>query len=74
VSSLRQMSTAKTETTALSPDMARRAAGIVAVLDKLYPEPPVPLNHNDDFTFLCAVVLCKCGVCARCCGVMCCAV
>ncbi len=27
------------------------------VLNKLYPNPPVPLNYNDAFTFLCAVVL-----------------
>lgn len=60
------MSAPKVEaSTTLSPDMARRAAGIVAVLDKLYPEPPVPLNHKDDFTFLCAVVLCTCSIRAR---------
>ncbi|KAG5191581.1 DNA glycosylase, partial [Tribonema minus] len=27
------------------------------VLDRLYPEPPMPLNHTDPFTLLCAVLL-----------------
>lgn len=30
---------------------------IQTVLNKLYPNPPVPLNYNSPFTFLCAVVL-----------------
>ena len=30
---------------------------IMQTLDHLYPEPPVPLNHKDTFTLLCAVML-----------------
>lgn len=57
---LRRMSVVKEENGVMSADLARRVAGISSVLDKLYPHPPVPLNHRDDFTFLCAVVLCEC--------------
>jgi endonuclease-3 len=31
--------------------------GIMKVLDSYFPEPPVPLNSNDPFTFLCSVIL-----------------
>lgn len=34
-----------------------KALRILEILDRLYPEPPVPLNHSNDFTFLVAVVL-----------------
>lgn len=34
-----------------------KASMIQTVLNKLYPNPPVPLNYNSPFTFLCAVVL-----------------
>lgn len=34
-----------------------KANMIQMVLNKLYPNPPVPLNYNSPFTFLCAVVL-----------------
>ena len=34
-----------------------RATDIRTVLNILYPNPPVPLNHSDTFTFLVAVVL-----------------
>ena len=39
--------------------MTRRAKArkIQAILDRLYPEPPIPLVHGDPFTLLCAVVL-----------------
>ena len=39
--------------------MARRekAAKIGEILDRLYPEPPIPLEHHDPFTLLVAVVL-----------------
>jgi endonuclease-3 len=36
---------------------AERAARIHAELDRLYPEPPIPLAHVDPFTLLVAVVL-----------------
>jgi hypothetical protein len=42
-----------------SQDLRRRAEGIAQVLDQFFPDPPVPLNHSDAFTLLCAVVLCK---------------
>jgi endonuclease III len=35
----------------------QKAAGIRRVLNQLYPDPPIPLNHRDTFTFLLAVVL-----------------
>ena len=31
--------------------------GIQKVLDQYFPDPPVPLNSNDPFTFLCSVIL-----------------
>ena len=34
-----------------------KAAGIAAILDRLYPHPKVPLNHHDAYTFLVAAVL-----------------
>ncbi len=34
-----------------------RAASIQRVLDDLYPNPPAPLDHCNDFTFLVAVIL-----------------
>jgi endonuclease-3 len=34
-----------------------KAHRIMEVLDALYPHPPVPLDHRNDFTFLVAVVL-----------------
>ena len=34
-----------------------RASRIIAVLDGLYPETPIPLNHNDPYTLLVAVML-----------------
>jgi len=34
-----------------------KADRIGAILDELYPEPPVPLDHADDFTLLVAVML-----------------
>jgi endonuclease-3 len=36
---------------------AEKAAKIGAMLDDLYPEPPIPLVHRDPFTLLVAVVL-----------------
>ena len=34
-----------------------KAARIGAILDELYPETPIPLQHVDPFTLLCAVML-----------------
>ncbi|MBX7192095.1 MAG: endonuclease III [Sandaracinaceae bacterium] len=36
---------------------AEKAARIVAILERLYPETPIPLDHLDAFTLLVAVVL-----------------
>ncbi len=36
---------------------AEKAARVAAILDELYPEPPIPLDHGDPFTLLCAVML-----------------
>jgi endonuclease III len=36
---------------------AEKAKKIGAILDRLYPEPPVPLEHRDPFTLLVAVLL-----------------
>ena len=37
--------------------LARKTRRIVAILDELYPEPPIPLDHRDPFTLLVAVML-----------------
>ena len=34
-----------------------KAERIQEILDELYPDPPIPLHHRDDFTLLVAVVL-----------------
>src|SRR5216117_3687477 len=36
---------------------AEKAARIGEILDRLYPQPPIPLGHRDPFTLLVAVVL-----------------
>ena len=36
---------------------AEKARKIAAILDELYPAPPIPLEHRDPFTLLVAVVL-----------------
>lgn len=36
---------------------AEKAARISTILDDLYPDPPVPLDHSDPFTLLVAVLL-----------------
>ena len=36
---------------------ADKAARIQAILDAHFPSPPIPLQHDDPFTLLCAVVL-----------------
>lgn len=37
--------------------LAEKAARIAAILDRLYPAPPIPLAHQDAFSLLVAVVL-----------------
>lgn len=39
------------------PAVRLKAERVLEVLNRLYPDPPVPLNHSNDFTFLVAVVL-----------------
>ena len=36
---------------------AEKASRIIEILDGLYPEVPVPLDHHDPFTLLVAVLL-----------------
>ena len=36
---------------------AEKANRIVKILDDLYPETPIPLDHRDPFTLLIAVLL-----------------
>lgn len=38
-------------------DLAQKAERIGEILDELYPEPPIPLDHRDPFTLLVAVAL-----------------
>jgi len=38
-------------------DLSQKAARIMALLDELYPVPPIPLDHTDPFSLLVAVVL-----------------
>ncbi|NUN13302.1 MAG: endonuclease III [Myxococcales bacterium] len=37
--------------------IAAKAAKIAAILDELFPDPPIPLEHQDPFTLLVAVIL-----------------
>eukprot|EP00903_Cladosiphon_okamuranus_P008226 g7919.t1 len=39
------------------PRLAEKTALIIQVMDKLYPNPPIPINHLDSFTLLCGVLL-----------------
>jgi endonuclease III len=39
------------------PKKLERAARIGGILDELYPQPPIPLEHEDPFTLLIAVML-----------------
>jgi endonuclease III len=41
----------------LSPKMKAKAAEIQRILDELYPETPIPLQHNDPYSLLVAVLL-----------------
>jgi endonuclease-3 len=48
-----------TETFPRHPDLApsEKATKIAAILEELYPDPPIPLNHRDPYTLLVAVLL-----------------
>ena len=37
--------------------MSTKILHIMRVLDHFYPAPPIPLNHFDEFSLLCSVVL-----------------
>ena len=41
----------------VSPKMRAKADNIVQILENLYPETPIPLDHNSAFTLLIAVLL-----------------
>lgn len=41
----------------MPPDISERARWIAAKLEELYPETPIPLQHEDPFTLLVAVLL-----------------
>lgn len=41
----------------ISPKLKAKAADIQQILDNLYPETPIPLQHEDAYTLLVAVVL-----------------
>ena len=41
----------------ISPELQQKADDIAAILDKLYPAPPIPLQHKDPYTLLVAVLL-----------------
>lgn len=40
-----------------SPTIQEKATRIAAILNELYPAPPIPLDHHDPFTLLVAVML-----------------
>ncbi len=42
--------------TATSSKLEARAKSIQRILDHCYPNPPIPLDHTDNFTLLIAVV------------------
>jgi len=42
---------------AISPELKRKASNIQQILDDLYPEVPIPLQHRDTYTLLIAVLL-----------------
>lgn len=47
----------KAGTKKYSPALRKKAAAIAEMLDELYPETPVPLSHQDNYTLLVAVLL-----------------
>ncbi len=46
-----------TTTKKYAPALRKKALAIAEILDQLYPETPVPLDHQDHFTLLVAVLL-----------------
>jgi endonuclease-3 len=44
-------------TTSAPPELIEKAAAIQRILDDLYPDPAIPLDHKDPYTLLVAVVL-----------------
>lgn len=48
---------AKTRKKRYAPALRQKAAEIAVILDELYPEVPVPLDHQDNYTLLVAVLL-----------------
>jgi endonuclease III len=51
------MSKTKSVTKKYSPALRKKALAIAEILDELYPETPIPLDHQDNFTLLVAVLL-----------------
>lgn len=51
------MSKTKSGTKKYSPALRKKALAIAEILDELYPETPIPLDHQDNFTLLVAVLL-----------------
>lgn len=51
------MSRTKSGTKKYSPALRKKALAIAEILDELYPETPIPLDHQDNFTLLVAVLL-----------------
>ncbi|MEX1033260.1 MAG: endonuclease III [Cellvibrionaceae bacterium] len=49
--------TVATSAAAKNPGKLQRAAYVREMLDRLYPEPPIPLQHKDPYTLLIAVLL-----------------
>jgi endonuclease-3 len=49
--------TTKKTSIRLTPRQKAKAQAIQDILDKLYPETPIPLDHRDAFTLLVAVLL-----------------
>jgi len=45
------------QTVRISASKKNKAAGIAAILESLYPEIPIPLEHHDPYTLLVAVIL-----------------
>lgn len=53
---MRMQSTA-TKTKRYPPKLKKKAVAIAQILDELYPETPIPLEHRDNYTLLVAVLL-----------------
>ncbi len=51
------MSKTKSGSKKYSPALRKKALAIAEILDDLYPETPIPLDHQDNFTLLVAVLL-----------------